>query len=104
MSIKLNPKTPFDIRLGAEVEDRVTGFVGIAVSRVEYLTGCTQIGVQPKGEPGKNEVPATQYLDWQRLAYTYEKTGLESLAETEASRLHNGAGDAPTNTHMSPTR
>lgn len=35
------------IHLGQEVKDKVTGFQGIAVCRITYLTGCDRIGVQP---------------------------------------------------------
>ena len=33
------------INLGDEVKDRVTGFIGIAVSRTNYLNGCDRIDV-----------------------------------------------------------
>jgi len=36
-----------EIKLGQKVEDRVTGFTGIAVSRTEFLQGCCRIEVQP---------------------------------------------------------
>lgn len=45
MSIEPNPTS---ISLGDEVIDKVTGFSGIAMYRIEYLTGCNRIGVQPK--------------------------------------------------------
>jgi hypothetical protein len=37
------------ITLGDEVKDSVTGFIGIAVARVEWLHGCIRIVVQPEG-------------------------------------------------------
>ena len=37
------------IKLGEKVTDIVTGVTGIAVARVEYLNGCVQFCVQPKG-------------------------------------------------------
>ena len=37
------------IVLGYRVEDRVSGLRGIAVARVEYLNGCIQFCVQPRG-------------------------------------------------------
>ena len=40
---------PNRIKLGTIVQDRVTGLQGVAVCRTEYLTGCTRVGVQPKG-------------------------------------------------------
>ena len=36
------------ILLGSQVKDKVTGFEGIAVSRIEYLSGCVQYGVRPR--------------------------------------------------------
>lgn len=53
------------IRLGNKVRDKVTGFEGIATGRVEYLTGCQQIGITPPAKDG--EVKATQYFDAERL-------------------------------------
>lgn len=53
-------------KLGSKVRDVVTGFEGVATSRVEYLNGCVQYGVQPKcGDDGK--LPEAVYLDHQRL-------------------------------------
>jgi len=36
------------IKLGQRVKDKVTGFEGIAVSRILYLNGCVQYNVNPK--------------------------------------------------------
>lgn len=50
------------IQLGNEVQDKVTGFKGFAVSRVEYLNGCIQYCVKPKaGNDGK--MPEGEYID-----------------------------------------
>ncbi len=50
------------IKLGQKVRDRVTGFEGIATSRVEYLNGCVQYCVKPKTrEDGK--MPEGEYID-----------------------------------------
>lgn len=35
------------INLGDEVQDQVSGFMGIAVARHHYLQGCNRISVQP---------------------------------------------------------
>lgn len=37
------------IELGEKVKDIVSGVEGIAVARVEYLNGCIQYCVAPKG-------------------------------------------------------
>lgn len=39
------------INLGDEVQDTVTGFQGIAVSRHVYLQGCDRITIQPPSHP-----------------------------------------------------
>jgi hypothetical protein len=56
-------KTP----LGVKAHDTITGFEGIAIARIEYLTGCHQVQLQPKvkadgayGEP--------HWFDEQRIA------------------------------------
>lgn len=36
------------INLGDEATDTVTGFTGVAVSRTEYINGCTRVSLQPK--------------------------------------------------------
>jgi len=35
------------IKLGDKVKDKVSGISGIVVSRIEFLNGCIQFGVQP---------------------------------------------------------
>lgn len=65
------------IKLGIEVTDCITDFKGIATSRVEYLTGCTQYGVTPKvGDDGK--LPDIIYFDESRLdgSLEFNKTSL----------------------------
>lgn len=36
------------IKLGDKVKDTVSGMVGIAISRTEFLHGCVRVGVQPQ--------------------------------------------------------
>lgn len=38
--------------LGKEVKDVASGFTGIAIQTIEYLSGVTQVGIQPKSEGG----------------------------------------------------
>lgn len=37
-----------EIKLGDKVKDKITGFVGIAVARTEYINGCVQYSVIQK--------------------------------------------------------
>lgn len=51
------------IELGSKVRDIVTGFEGIASSRIEYLNGCIQYGVKPKVSKGATKIEDTEYID-----------------------------------------
>ena len=52
--------------MGQKVKDRVSGFVGIAVARVEFLNGCVRIAIQPKvSKDGK--VVGSTYFDIEQL-------------------------------------
>lgn len=54
------------IQLGSKVKDKITGFVGIAVARTEFLNGCVQYLVQPKIKKN-NEIPEDKGIDEQSL-------------------------------------
>jgi len=54
------------INLGDEAKDTVSGFAGIAVSRTEYLNGCTRVCLQPPiGKDGK--LPGYEAFDEPQL-------------------------------------
>lgn len=89
----LRPESQFAVPLGARVRDRISGFEGIAISRVEYLTGCTQYGVAPTSFDGV--IKSSEYLDWQRLEYSAKKTGLEVIANSGETLRGNGCMTAP---------
>lgn len=52
--------------LGRTYRDKVTGFTGVAVGHVEYLTGCNQTLLQPKGADSTKR-PNAEWFDDQRL-------------------------------------
>ena len=55
------------IGLGDRVRDAVTGFTGVVMARVEYLTGCNQVSVLPgMGDDGK--CPTAEWFDVERIA------------------------------------
>ena len=54
------------IKLGDEVQDMVTGFSGIAISKHIYLQGCTRVTIQPPiDEEGK--LPKVETFDEPQL-------------------------------------
>lgn len=59
------------IKLGDKVKDTVTGFVGIATAKIEFLNGCVQFHVRPTmAKPKKNETskyPEGTYIDVEQL-------------------------------------
>ncbi|WP_369913935.1 hypothetical protein AB8810_12975 [Xanthomonas sp. NCPPB 3005] len=52
--------------LGSTVTDRITGFNGVAVGHVEYLTGCNQTLVVPRVD-SEGKLREGQWFDDQRL-------------------------------------
>ncbi len=58
------------IGLGDKVKDKVSGIVGTAVSRTEFLNGCVQYGIQPAVKKGATEIN-TWNIDEEQL----EKVG-----------------------------
>jgi len=55
-----------DEKLGKKVQDKVTGFEGIAVTKCIYLNGCVQYSVQPQVDE-KGEIPKEVWIDDQQL-------------------------------------
>lgn len=54
--------------LGLKLRDLMTGFEGIAMSRVEYLNGCVQYCLKPEVDPQKmHERPDGYYIDQDQL-------------------------------------
>lgn len=58
--------TSFTFELGATVRDVITGFEGVVTGRCQYLTGCTQYLVQPRGT-AKTPAPDGRWLDEAKL-------------------------------------
>lgn len=54
------------MKLGDKVKDTVTGFTGIAVSKTEWLNGCTRFGVQDQKVRG-GKVGEIHYFDQPQL-------------------------------------
>jgi hypothetical protein len=67
--------------LGATARDIITGFSGVVVGRVEYLTGCNQALLQPKVKDDGALVESV-WIDEQRL---------EPVAGVARVKLDNGA-------------
>lgn len=54
----------FRVPLGVKVRHVITGLEGIATARIQYLTGCNQIGIQPYGINKDTQEPyKSMYFD-----------------------------------------
>jgi len=51
--------------LGKEAKDKITGFEGIIIGKINYLFGCAQYGIAPKSKDGK--VNDTNWFDEGRV-------------------------------------
>jgi len=65
MTTALNA-TPGSIVLGSTYRDKITGFQGVAIAHVRYMTGCDQIGLHP-GLTADGKMGDSCYFDWTRL-------------------------------------
>lgn len=52
-------------RIGYTYQDIITGLTGVCIGHVEYITGCHQSLIQPKGEG--SDIPESRWIDDQRL-------------------------------------
>ncbi len=79
-----------NVKLGQRVRDKVTGFTGIAVARIEYLNGCIQIQVKPKATK-KGKMPDGASIDIEQIEILDKKkkgiikTNTGGLKETPKS-------------------
>ncbi len=54
------------VELGKTYTDSITGFKGVAIGHVEYLTGCNQVLLSPKGKEAHTR-PSSEWFDTQRV-------------------------------------
>ncbi|QTL01945.1 hypothetical protein J5J86_14135 [Aquabacter sp. L1I39] len=77
------------VTLGHRVKDAITGLVGIATARTEYMYGCAQVHIQPEGL--KDGAPISgAWFDEQRVS-TVEVLPIAVSAQSSAGP----GGDAP---------
>ena len=51
------------LKLGDKARHAITGFEGVVVARVAYLTGCDQVCLQPQGLTDKGDTFDSRYFD-----------------------------------------
>ena len=63
----------FKFEMGDIVKCIITGYKGAVRARAQYLTGCNQYGIQPKGLDEKGGMKPWEWLDETQLELTKEK-------------------------------
>jgi len=61
------------VNLGDKVEDKITGFKGVAIARVQYLNGCISVQVKPAILKDGSTLEA-EWFDEQQLIDTSKAT------------------------------
>ncbi len=74
------------IKLGSLVKDNITGFSGVAVSRMHHLYGCTHIGIAPV-ELNAGRMGAPTSLDEQRVVVTGTHPAYENHVESNPNTM-----------------
>lgn len=75
------------IEMGDEVRDTITGFTGIVTARIEYITGCAQVAIQPAVK-ADGALPDGKYFDIDRIEIVTAKAHQHVVTRA-------GAGDPP---------
>jgi hypothetical protein len=70
------------IEFGSEVKDKISGFRGIVTGKCNYITGCEQYLVQPKGKISDKK-PDAIWFDVDRLLIL--KTKVINIKETKTN-------------------
>jgi hypothetical protein len=63
--------------LGKQAKDKVTGFEGIIIGKINYLFGCAQYGIAPKSVDGK--INDTNWFDEGRVEITGQGVAPEEV-------------------------
>jgi hypothetical protein len=80
------------IKLGQSCRDTITGFTGIAIAKVKYITGCDKVELQPK-QKEDGTVPESTWVDVNRVEVLDEPVvKLGTSKDKGAGNLPHGRG------------
>ena len=65
------------IKLGDLVQDKYSGFIGMAVAKHSYINGCDRYSVQPKVD-SEMKLPESQTFDEPQLVVVEEKNEIRN--------------------------
>lgn len=84
----------FKYPMGAKARDIITGFEGIIVHRVQFLTGCDQYGLLPTGLDKDGDTKKTGQFDENRLELVGTKIVKLADGKTPAKKIKAGGPQA----------
>ncbi|MEP1521974.1 hypothetical protein [Ascidiaceihabitans sp.] len=58
------------IECGDQIRDTITGYEGVCIGRIEYISGCNQLLCQPKAGEGKE--PQSHWFDVERVELVHK--------------------------------
>ncbi|MFH0821261.1 MAG: hypothetical protein V2B18_00790 [Pseudomonadota bacterium] len=79
----------FAFELGQTVKDKITGYTGVVMARIEYFTGCLHYGIQPKKVTKDGRVPEWEYIDQSRLVLVEGKGPFVDRRERRSGPFQN---------------
>ena len=59
--------------LGDVLQDKITGFTGVAMGRTEYMTGCTHYGLLSRDLTKDGKITDYEWIDESRLSKVKKK-------------------------------
>lgn len=81
------------VNLGDVAEDRISGFKGVVLGRIEYLTGCNQIFLLPKSKED-NDFKEGHWFDVERIE-VLEHAAVKVWTTEPLERMVGGGADLP---------
>lgn len=64
-------------KLGKKAKDKITGFKGIVIGKINYLFGCDQYGIAPEAKDGKTN--GTCWFDEGRIEIIGKGVSIEEV-------------------------
>ncbi len=80
----------FKFELGEGLKDVVTGFTGVVMARVEYLTGCDQYALSTTNLGKEGKRPDWEYFDENRLVKSGKSIKLPEEKDTKEKKVVRG--------------
>ena len=70
------------IKLGDKIRDKITKLEGIAISKTQFLNGCTQYQIQPEGLDKDSKVQESEFVDEQQIEIIKPEKPIKEKKET----------------------